>query len=92
MANQDLSKYAVDSSISIKDMKDLGYSASVGQPEGKSYKIAKFTKDGETLLATTAKDFNGSINDNTNIICGANAEGQPRLYLTNKGGMKFTAI
>lgn len=90
MAN--LSKYAVDSSISIKDMKALGYKAEVGQPAGKSYKIAKFTKDGETLLATTAKDFTGDVNENTNVICGTNANNEPRLYLTNKGGMDFTAI
>lgn len=90
MAN--LSKYAVETSISIKDMKNVGYQVSVGQPEGKSYKIAKFFKDGETLLATTAKDFTGDITESTNIICGQNADKEPRLYLTNKMGMTFTAI
>ena len=87
-----LSKYAVDSSMSIKDMKNAGYTVSVAQPVGKSYKIARFQKDGETLLATTAKDFKGDISDNTNIICGQNANKEPRLYLTNKNGMEFTAI
>lgn len=87
-----LSKYAVDSSMSIKDMKNAGYTVSVGQPDGKSYKIARFQKDGETLLATTSQTFTGEINDKTNIICGENANKEPRLYLTNKGGMEFTAI
>lgn len=87
------SKYAVDSSISIKDMKSVGYTASVGQPAGKPYKVAKFTKGDETLLATTAKDFTGNVDENTMVICGNNANNEPRLYLTNKANsISYTAI
>ena len=78
------SKYAVDSSISIKDLKSVGYTAQVGQPTGKPYQVAKFTKGDETMLATTSKDFSGKVDENTMVICGANASGEPRLYLTNK--------
>ena len=87
------SKYAVDSSISIKDLKSAGYSASVGQPTGKAYKVAKFTKGDETLLATTAKDFAGNIDEDTMIVCGNNANNEPRLYLTNKANsISYVAI
>lgn len=42
---------------------------------------------GQVYLASKAKTWSGEISDNTFIIMSANANGEPRLYLTNKAGI-----
>lgn len=85
-------KYAVATMVSIKDMKNAGYTVGVGKTS-KGYQVAEFRKGNDKpFLAVCAKEFVGTVNDNTNIVEGENAEGEPRLYLTNKTGITFTAI
>jgi len=90
---QDFSKYAVVMNISIKDLMDFGYKAEIKQAKDKAYKIVVFSKNNETLMATTAKNFQGEITQNTFIIFGKNANQEDRMYLTNSSnGMETIKI
>ena len=77
------SKYAVQTNISVKDLKDSGYGAVIKQPKGKPYQVAVFTKGDETFMATTAREFKGEITESTSIVFGQNGKLEDRLYLTN---------
>ena len=87
------SKYAVQTNISMKDLKESGYKAEIKQPKGKPYQVAVFTKGDETFMATTAREFKGDITEDTAIVFGKNANQEDRLYLTNNSnGMETVKV
>lgn len=72
----------VSNSTTLGKLKEKGCTFGVIQKEG--YKVVRIINaDGQVALATTAKNFEGNIGLATNVIEGANADGEVRYYLTN---------
>lgn len=75
-------------SFTIADLKAKG--AKVRKAEGALTNGVHISLNGDTFYASKCKTFEGELTENTTIFEGKNANGEPRLYLTNKvGGFKL---
>lgn len=74
----------LSTSITLADLKAKG--ATIVNAKGTQTEGVLITINGDKFYASKSKSFDGDITLQTNVIEGANAAGEPRLYLTNKQG------
>ena len=78
-------------SFTLAQMKAKGFTIQVGTAKA-GYKVATLRKGDENYVATVANNFEGEITLDTLVIEGANANREPRLYLTNKAGVLADSV
>jgi hypothetical protein len=74
----------LSTSITLADLKAKG--ASIVNAAGKNTTGVLITIGTDRFYASKSKSFEGDITLATTVIEGANADGEARLYLTNKVG------
>lgn len=74
----------LSTSITLADLKAKG--ASIVNAKGTQTEGVLITIGTDRFYASKAKSFEGDITLATNVIEGANSNGEARLYLTNKQG------
>lgn len=79
-------------SITIKDLKQIGYKVQIIPSHGENNKIAIFSLGDEILSALTETNFTGTVNDETLVIESKTLENNNCLYLTNKKDLNTTDI
>lgn len=74
----------LSTSITLADLKAKG--ATIVNAKGTQTEGVLITMGTDKFYASKAKSFEGDITLATTVIEGANSNGEPRLYLTNKQG------
>ena len=74
-----------NSTRQLKAVKLAGFEINKAETKNK-YPAVRMKKNDTEFIAVAAKNFEGDITLETYVFEGANAEGEPRLYLTNNAG------
>ena len=68
----------------VQEFKDDGWNVRYLKPtESRPYGVLALKKDGNTLIATEAKENEGKPDADTTIVFGTNEKGEDRMYYTN---------
>jgi len=74
----------LSTSITLGDLKTKGFD--IKMAKGKQTEGVYMTLGTDSFYASKCKEFEGTITLATTVVEGANANGEARLYLTNKTG------